>query len=104
MIEVSRSCALCKGGNFRWRTLKILTFSHPREICPHPGRVPICISLRDREAWPFLAKTAQAFVAPALRKEREGRGTHYACDVTEIKGLATRFPTRLAAGLARDLA
>jgi hypothetical protein len=30
---------------------------------------------------------AQAFPSPALRKEREGRGTHFGGDAREIKSL-----------------
>jgi hypothetical protein len=31
--------------------------------------------------------TAQAFPTPALRQEREGRGTHFVADANEIKSL-----------------
>jgi hypothetical protein len=34
-----------------------------------------------------ISPVVQAFPTPALRKEREGRGTHFAGDANEIKSL-----------------
>ena len=34
-----------------------------------------------------VAVQRSAFVVPALRKEREGRGTHFVGDISEIKNL-----------------
>ena len=53
-------------------------FCHTARLGPH---------LRQRER---VEPPAQAFPTPALRKEREGRGTHYVADAGEIKSLGTR--------------
>ena len=34
-----------------------------------------------------VAVQRSAFVVPALRKEREGRGTHFVGDISEVKNL-----------------
>jgi hypothetical protein len=43
------------------------------------------------------------FVVPALRKEREGRGTHFAGDANEIKSLGHPPEKDLKAAQAKDL-
>ena len=37
-----------------------------------------------------VAAPLQAFVVPALRKEREGRGTHFVGDASRSRAWATR--------------
>ena len=58
-------------------------------------RVLFCLLYRTAWTAPTAARErveppAQAFPTPALRKEREGRGTHYVADAGEIKSLGTR--------------
>jgi len=44
-----------------------------------------------------INRHAQAFPCPALRKEREGRGTHSVGDASEIKSLGHPPPATVVA-------